>query len=163
VPESIPDVFLIPALAMKHEISGGYSSSDATPLGLGKFWWFFIPNGDTDFSPGFLLRQGYGRTSGAVERRLPWELRIPYIPTPTGLRPSRNQSQTYFWRSVRSAKPNPYPSPKKESNWLRKSPPSFSGNPSHNSACRIQDSPGNGTDRGTSARPSASAQCSGAS
>jgi hypothetical protein len=29
VPESIPDVFPVPALAMKHEISGGYSGSDA--------------------------------------------------------------------------------------------------------------------------------------
>ena len=38
VPESIPDVFLIPALAMKHEISGGFSGSDTTPLGLGNFW-----------------------------------------------------------------------------------------------------------------------------
>ncbi len=37
VPESIPDVFSAPALAMKDEISGGYSSSAATPLGLMDF------------------------------------------------------------------------------------------------------------------------------
>ena len=37
VPESILDVFFAPALAMKHEISGGFSGSAATPLGLMEF------------------------------------------------------------------------------------------------------------------------------
>jgi len=48
------------------------------------------PNGVTYFSPRFLLRQGYGRTSGATQWRLPRD-NAPKIPsTPTGLRPILN-------------------------------------------------------------------------
>jgi len=45
----------------------------------------YIPKGDTDLSPGFLLRQGYGRTSGVTQWNLPRDNRTKKTHNPNGV------------------------------------------------------------------------------